>query len=192
MMTRLTGHKPEGSVFCAGGVAGRADSCGGFIRNFSRYIPLSVLSRYLAPVALALLCALALAGVASAQDAKPGPPANVQVSPTDTEAAISWDAPETAQGGCAATDYRVWVEKAGKCLGIRVAPVPPLLLWPSAFQVIDETGHVVADVGDEVQFSAFSVDYDQAVKHGGLENITPACSGPYWAVKEDFAATGIR
>ncbi len=45
---------------------------------------------------------------------------------------------------------------------------------------------VVARVGDEVQFSAFNVTYNQALEHGGLEEITPACFGPYWAVGEEF------
>ena len=95
---------------------------------------------------------------------------------------------------------------SGKCLGVRVGdrssvPEPPLLLWPSSFElnvedgaveVIDPTGRTVARVGDEVQFSALSVSYDQAIKHGGLEKITPACVGPYWAVGQDFSATETR
>ena len=91
----------------------------------------------------------------------------------------------------------------GKCLGVRIidgygVPEHALLLWPSEFElnvqdgavkVIDATGRVVARVGDEVEVSAFNVTYDQAIKHGGLEKITPACSAPYWAVGGDFAAT---
>ncbi len=91
----------------------------------------------------------------------------------------------------------------GKCLGVRVGdgsmgPEPALLVWPRAFElnvedgaveVTGADGRVAARVGDEVRFSAFSVTYYQAIKHGGLEEITPACSGPYLAVEEDFAST---
>ena len=89
----------------------------------------------------------------------------------------------------------------GRCLGVRIVgsrvPEFALLLWPSTFElnivdgaveVIDAAGRVAARVGDEVRFSAFNVTYDQAIKHGGLEEITPACSAPYWAVGEEFAA----
>ena len=58
--------------------------------------------------------------------------------------------------------------------------------------IVDATGRVIARIGDDVQFSAFSIDYDQAMRHGGLDKITPACTGPYWAVEEDFAATETR
>ena len=93
-----------------------------------------------------------------------------------------------------------------KCLEVDAAirlsdrsyvPVPPLLIWPSTFSlsvedgdvgIVDATGRVVARVGDEVQFSAFAISYQQAMEHGGLEGITPACSGPYWAVGEEFTA----
>ena len=92
----------------------------------------------------------------------------------------------------------------GRCLEIEnairdsdgsVIPVSVLLIWPSAFElnvedgaveIIDASGRVVARVGDEVQFSAFNVTYNQALEHGGLEEITPACFGPYWAVGEEF------
>ena len=95
----------------------------------------------------------------------------------------------------------------GKCLEVNDAihvrdrtyvPVPPLLIWPSDFAlsvedggvgIVDATGRVVARVGDEVQFSAFAISYKQAMEHGGLEEITPACSSPYWAVGEEFAAS---
>ena len=94
----------------------------------------------------------------------------------------------------------------GKCLmadaAIRVSdrsyvPVPPLLIWPSTFAlsvddgdvgIVDATGRVVGHVGDEVQFSAFDLSYQQAMEHGGLDKISPACSAPYWAVAEEFTA----
>ena len=97
----------------------------------------------------------------------------------------------------------------GKCLKVdsplRVRdrvhlPVPPLLIWPRDFSlgeedgrvaILDASGRVVARVGDEVQFSAFDLSYQQATEHGGLEEITPACSGPYWAVGEDFTANSF-
>ena len=72
---------------------------------------------------------------------------------------------------------------------------PVLLIWPSTFElkmedgdakIVDSAGRVVARVGDRVQFSAFKLTYGQAIEHGGLEEITPACSAPYWAVGEDF------
>ena len=94
----------------------------------------------------------------------------------------------------------------GKCLEIEnairdsegfVIPVSALLIWPANFElrvvdeaaeILDSAGHVVASVGDEIQFTAFDVTYNQALKHGGLEEITPACSAPYWAVGEEFRA----
>ena len=95
----------------------------------------------------------------------------------------------------------------GKCLkvnaAIRVSDrviVPGgrhLLIWPNAFTlsvedevvgIADATGRVVAHVGDEIQFSAVSVSYQQAMEHGGLKEITPACSGGYWVVGEEFTA----
>ena len=95
----------------------------------------------------------------------------------------------------------------GKCLQvaddvIRVkertyAGISPLLIWPHDFTLImgdggvgiaDATGSVVARVGDEVEFDAFNLTYGEAKEHGGLAEITPACSGPYWAVGETFAA----
>ena len=96
----------------------------------------------------------------------------------------------------------------GKCLEVDAAirvrdrsyvPVPPLIIWPSTFSlsvedgdvgIVDATGRVVARVGDEVQFSAFAISYRQAMEHGGLEEITPACSSPYWAVGEEFTGPG--
>ena len=93
----------------------------------------------------------------------------------------------------------------GKCLivdsALRVKdrvlmPVDPFLIWPSTFslgledgnaRILDATERVVASIGDEVQFSAFDLSYQQALEHGGLDEISPACSGPYWAVGEDFS-----
>ena len=95
----------------------------------------------------------------------------------------------------------------GKCLKVdsplRVrdrayVPVRPLLIWPSTFSlsvddenvgIVDATGRVVARVGDEVQFSAFDLTYQQAMEHGGLEKISPACAAPSWAVGEEFTAS---
>ena len=94
----------------------------------------------------------------------------------------------------------------GKCLRIdsplrirdrTYGPVSPLLIWPSAYSlsvedgdvgIVDAAGRVVARVGDEVQFSASSLTYQQAMEHGGLEEISPACSGAYWAVGEELTA----
>ena len=91
----------------------------------------------------------------------------------------------------------------GKCLVIRNilegdVPNDTLLSWPETYdlnvesgtvEVLDATGHVVARLGDQVQVKAFDVTYGQAKEHGGLEEITPACSAPYWAVKEVSPAT---
>ena len=72
-----------------------------------------------------------------------------------------------------------------------------LLIWPDTFSlsmndkdagIVDATGRVVASVGDEIQFSAVSVSYQEAMDHSGLREITPACSGPYWVVGDDIAA----
>ena len=97
----------------------------------------------------------------------------------------------------------------GKCLEVDAAvrisdhsqmPVPALIIWPSAFTlnaedgvvgIVDATGRVVARVGDEVQFSAFAISFQQAMEHGGLDEITPACSSPYWAVGEEFTAAPV-
>ena len=98
----------------------------------------------------------------------------------------------------------------GKCLKIdsplRVRdrvylPISPLLSWPSAFSlsvedgdvgIIDATGRIVARIGDEVRFSALDLSYQQAMEHGGLEEISPACYGPYWAVGEEFHRVDFR
>ena len=95
----------------------------------------------------------------------------------------------------------------GKCLKVdsplRVRdrvylPISLLLIWPSSFSlsvddgdvgIVDATGRIVAHVGDEVRFSALSLSYQQAIEHGGLEGILPACHGSYWAVGEDLAAS---
>ena len=95
----------------------------------------------------------------------------------------------------------------GKCLkiddAIRVSDrviVPGLqhlLIWPDTFTlsteddvvgIVDASGRVVARVGDEIQFSAVSISYQEAMEHSGLREISGACSGPYWFVGDDFAA----
>ena len=72
-----------------------------------------------------------------------------------------------------------------------------LLIWPATFTlslddevagIVDATGRVVAQVGDEIQFSAVSVSYGDAMDHSGKREISLACSGGYWVVGEDFAA----
>ena len=72
-----------------------------------------------------------------------------------------------------------------------------MLIWPHTFTlstgddvvgIVDATGRVVARVGDEVQFSAVSISYQQAIEHSGLREISPACLGPYWVVGDDFSA----
>ena len=74
-----------------------------------------------------------------------------------------------------------------------------LLIWPDAFSldldnevagIVDATGRTVARVGDEVEFSAVSISYQEAMDHTGLREITPACTGGYWVVGEDFAGVG--
>ena len=98
----------------------------------------------------------------------------------------------------------------GKCLEVdsalrvrdrAIMPVDPLLIWPSTFSlglddgtvgIVDATDRVVARVGDEVQFTAFDLTYQQAMDHGGLDEISPACSGPYWAVERDFSASAAQ
>ena len=74
-----------------------------------------------------------------------------------------------------------------------------LLIWPDTFAldlddevagVVDETGRVVARVGEEIEFSAVAVTYEEAMEHTGLRDVSPACSGGYWVVGEDFAAAG--
>ena len=95
----------------------------------------------------------------------------------------------------------------GKCLKVdsplRVRdrvhlPISALIIWPVSFSlsvddgevgIVDATGHVVARIGDEIQFSALNLTYQQAVEHGGLAEILPACSGAYWAVGEDITTS---
>ncbi len=70
-----------------------------------------------------------------------------------------------------------------------------LPIWPDTFAldlddeiagIVSANGRVIARVGDEVQFSAVSISYQEAMDHTGLREITPACSGGYWVVGEDF------
>ena len=77
------------------------------------------------------------------------------------------------------------------------AGISPLIIWPHDFAlsveggvvgIVNANGSIVARVGDEVEFDAFNLTYEEAREHGGLAEITPACSGPYWAVGETFAA----
>ena len=72
-----------------------------------------------------------------------------------------------------------------------------LLFWPETYdlnvdneavEVLDATGRVIARVGDEIAIRAFNATYSQAKRHGGLEEITPACPGAYWAVEEVLMA----
>lgn len=78
---------------------------------------------------------------------------------------------------------------------------PMLPIWPGAFElsledgaakIADSTGRVIARVGDQVRFSAFDVPYGWALRHGGVEEITPFCDGSYWAVGDDFRAVDPR
>ena len=63
--------------------------------------------------AFALVGMLALGGVAQAHHdgAHPGAPTNLRVAAGDTEATITWDAPDAGEV-CAPTDYQVWVRDA--------------------------------------------------------------------------------
>ena len=63
------------------------------------------------------------------------------------------------------------------------AGISPLIIWPTDFalstedgvvKIVDGTGNVVARVGDEVEFDAFNLTYEEAKEHGGLAEITPA------------------
>ena len=94
----------------------------------------------------------------------------------------------------------------GKCLGVddvvnlsngSDVPGPVLLIWPGGFElmledggieIVNYRGHVAARLGDEVQFRALELTYNQALEHGGLDEITPACGAPYWAVGEEFTS----
>ena len=51
---------------------------------------------------------------------------------------------------------------------------PALLIWPRTFEliiddgaveIVDATGRVVVRMEDDVQFTAFDVAYDQAIRH---------------------------
>ena len=81
------------------------------------------------------------------------------------------------------------------------SPGAMLPIWPGDFElsiedgaaaIVDSAGRAVARVGDRVQFSAFGVPYDWALKHGGVDEITPFCRGPYWAVAADFEPIDTR
>ena len=83
-------------------------------------------------------------------------------------------------GTCIEVENAIRVRSGSHILG------PMLLIWPSAFElsieggaamIVDSTGRVVAQVGDKVRFSAFSVPYDWGVKHVGLEGIRHFCEG---------------
>ena len=98
----------------------------------------------------------------------------------------------------------------GKCLKVENAvrvgtgshsPGAMLPIWTGDFElsiedgaaaIVDSAGRAVARVGDRVQFSAFGVPYDWALKHGGVDEITPFCRGPYWAVAADFEPIDTR
>ena len=97
----------------------------------------------------------------------------------------------------------------GKCLEaddvirIRDRVIMPggqvLLIWPESFAldlddevagIVDATGRVVARVGDDIEFSAVSVSYQDAMDHSGKREIPGVCGGGYWVVGEDFGAAG--
>lgn len=72
-----------------------------------------------------------------------------------------------------------------------------LLIWPEDFTlslegeaagVVDASGRVAARVGDEIEFSAVSISYQEAMDHTGYRELSPACGGGYWVVGEDFGA----
>ena len=74
-----------------------------------------------------------------------------------------------------------------------------LLIWPEDFTlslegeaagVVDASGRVAARVGDEIEFSAVSISYQEAMDHTGYRELSPACGGGYWVVGEDFAGVG--
>ncbi len=95
----------------------------------------------------------------------------------------------------------------GKCLvaadtvRVRDRVVVPggwrLLIWPDTVSlnldddvagIVDASGRVVARAGDEIQYSAVPVTYEEAMGHSGLRDISPVCSGGYWVVGDDIAA----
>ena len=84
-------------------------------------------------------------------------------------------------GKCLVADNLIRVRDGSEVLG------PALLIWPDTFElntedgaaeILDATGQVVARVGDRVEFNALDLTYTQAREHGGLDEITPACSVP--------------
>ena len=94
-------------------------------------------------------------------------------------------------GTCLEVENAIRVRSGSHILG------PMLIIWPSAFElsiedgvarIVDSTGRVVAQVGDKVRFSAFSVPYGWGVKHVGLDEIKYFCEGSHWAVGDDFRA----
>ncbi|MCY4558803.1 MAG: fibronectin type III domain-containing protein [Chloroflexi bacterium] len=94
-------------------------------------LPGNIRTHHLAPLALALFCALALAlalaGVAYAQGQTPCAPTNLSVSSSDTEATITWHAPEPGEGTCEPTDYEVYVDRVSD--GDRTAGSEVLSPW---------------------------------------------------------------
>ena len=108
---------------------------------------------YWAPVILALSCALALAlaGVAYAQGQTPGAPTNVSVSSADTEATITWEAPDAGEGACEPTDYEVFVDRVSD--GDRTAGSEVLSPWKA-------TG-LDPSTAYEVQIYTYSADCDE-------------------------------
>ena len=98
-------------------------------------------------------------------------------------------------GELAVNERCLEVENAIRIGGGSPFPGTMLPIWPSDFElspeggavrIVDSTGRTVAQAGDRVQFSAFGVPYGWALKHGGVEEITPFCEGSYWAVADDF------
>ena len=98
-------------------------------------------------------------------------------------------------GKCLVADNLIRVRDGSEVLG------PALLIWPDTFElntedgaaeILDATGQVVARVGDRVEFNALDLTYTQAREHGGLDEITPVCSSPYWAVGEEFTPAATR
>ena len=73
-------------------------------------------------------------------------------------------------------------------------PNDTLLFWPETYglnvedgmvEVLDKAGRVVARRwATRFRSTPSDVTYGQATKHGGLDKITPACSGGYWAVEQ--------
>jgi hypothetical protein len=82
------------------------------------------------------------------------------------------------------------------CLRVKSSEIPEeyLPIWPAGFrlssssnplQVLNETGEVVAQVGQEVRLGGGEVPNDVVQEVAQLEEPLPAdCSGPYWVVGE--------